>query len=169
MPSCFLQVLRSGNPLYDRRSTPSCATIIFCFGVNFPESSVDAVLSFDVIEHISPNQIKDFLKEMKRVLKKNGSLIITTPNRRELRGLLFGHKIDPKHYKEFTIKELTKLLEDNGFAVKHKTGIYLPLPIPFVEHFASIYPIFWIFKLLVKLGIVFPNLSVTIFLTAEKV
>lgn len=45
----------------------------------FPDNTFDAVLSIEVIEHVkSPNLM---LKEIERVLKREGFLIITTPNK----------------------------------------------------------------------------------------
>ncbi len=131
-------------------------------------SSMDAVVCFDVIEHIPLNQINGFLGEVKRILKKKGQFIVTTPNSKELRGRIFGHKVDPKHYQEFTIPELCTLLEKNGFTVTCKTGIYVPFPIPYIEHFANIFPIYWLFAFLVQLGRIFPNLSETMFVVAIK-
>lgn len=130
--------------------------------------SMDAVVCFDVIEHIPSKAVKNFVNEIKRVLKKKGTFIVTTPNRKELRGKFFGHKVDPKHYQEFTIKELQDLLEKNGFEATYTTGIYVPLPIPFIEHFANIYPLYWIFAFLVKLGRVFPHLAETMFIVGVR-
>ncbi len=130
--------------------------------------TMDAVVCFDVIEHIPVNAVKSFVNEIKRVLKKKGTFIVTTPNRNELRGRFFGHKVDTKHYQEFTIKELQELLEKNGFEIKHTTGIYVPLPIPFIEHFGNVYPCYWLFAGLVKLGRIFPNLAETMFIVGVK-
>lgn len=130
--------------------------------------TMDAVVCFDVIEHIPVNAVKGFVNEIKRVLKKKGTFIVTTPNRKELRGRFFGHKVDQKHYQEFTIPELQELLEKNGFEIKHTTGIYVPLPIPFIEHFGNVYPCYWLFAGLVKLGRIFPNLAETMFIVGVK-
>ncbi|MEM3154790.1 MAG: class I SAM-dependent methyltransferase [Candidatus Woesearchaeota archaeon] len=132
------------------------------------DSSMDAVVCFDVIEHVPINAVKSFVEEIKRVLKKKGIFVVTTPNRKELRGKLFGHKVDPKHYQEFTIAELQELLRKNGFDIKYTTGIYLPLPIPLVEHFGNVYPFYWLFSGLVELGRVFPNLAETMFIVGVK-
>lgn len=45
----------------------------------FPNNSFDAVLSIEVVEHVK--NPKPMLKEIKRVLKRDGVLIITTPNK----------------------------------------------------------------------------------------
>lgn len=68
----------------------------------FDKGAFDVCVSFETIEHLK-NQEK-FIKEIKRVLKKDGLLVLSTPNK----------KIYPKgnifHTKEFTSSGLSKLL-----------------------------------------------------------
>lgn len=45
------------------------------------DQSIDVVVSFETIEHVSRTAQYEFLKEVKRVLKKEGYLIISTPDR----------------------------------------------------------------------------------------
>ncbi|OGH92246.1 MAG: hypothetical protein A2534_04980 [Candidatus Magasanikbacteria bacterium RIFOXYD2_FULL_39_9] len=47
--------------------------------IPFPDNSFDIVASFEVFEHIE--DWKKFLSEIKRVLKNNGRLFMSTPNR----------------------------------------------------------------------------------------
>jgi ubiquinone/menaquinone biosynthesis C-methylase UbiE len=47
--------------------------------IPFPDNSFDLVYSFQVIEHVQKDL--EFLREAKRVLKPNGILFISTPNR----------------------------------------------------------------------------------------
>lgn len=44
----------------------------------------DIVLSFEVIEHITEEQLSSMLQEVNRLLKKGGNFIITTPNKEQL-------------------------------------------------------------------------------------
>jgi len=46
--------------------------------LNFKDSSFDVIISFETIEHIK--HYDKFLSELKRVLKPNGVLIMSTPN-----------------------------------------------------------------------------------------
>ena len=55
-------------------------------GIPLGDAEVDVVISQEGIEHFE-NQLAA-LKEFNRVLKKNGSLIITTPNRSNMVGRL---------------------------------------------------------------------------------
>lgn len=59
----------------------------------------DAIVSFETIEHLDIGGQEAFLKEIKRLLKKEGVLIISSPNK-----LLYSDI--PKHKNEFHINEL---------------------------------------------------------------
>ncbi len=64
-------------------------------------NSVDVIVSYETIEHVDEEAQKSFLKETKRVLKQDGVLIISTPNKE-----LYS---DRYHYhNEFHIKEFYK-------------------------------------------------------------
>ncbi len=95
----------------------------------FPDKSFDVVTSFDVIEHIENDN--NFVKEIKRVLKTNGKILIATPNKNRLSNLLrklIGKPVsypliigyDDKlgqliHIREYTADELLNLFLKNGF------------------------------------------------------
>ena len=69
----------------------------------------DVVISFETVEHVSEDDQERFLKEIKRVLKKDGLLIMSTPNKVPF-GRLVGCKI-PFHDREFTENEYETYLE----------------------------------------------------------
>ena len=48
--------------------------------MDFPSQTFDVVVSFETLEHLSEDEQIQFLKEIKRVLKIDGLLIISTPN-----------------------------------------------------------------------------------------
>ena len=57
----------------------------FCASINkipLNDNSVDVVVSFETIEHVNADLQKEFLAEIKRVLKPNGILVISTPDKR---------------------------------------------------------------------------------------
>jgi len=70
----------------------------------------DVVVAFQFIEHIPAIEVKNFLCEVKRVLKGGGMLFITTPNRK-FRLLPLQRPFNPEHYQEFTAKRLFKTLK----------------------------------------------------------
>jgi SAM-dependent methyltransferase len=86
-----------------------------------PTGSVDVVTTLQVIEHVWDHG--EFIRECRRVLRANGTLLVTTPNR-----LTFSPGLDtpvnPFHTREFTALELTQLLTRNGFAVADVFGLH---------------------------------------------
>ncbi len=86
------------------------------FRLPFKDSYFDIVTMFDVLEHIPKDRGKEALAEIRRVLKSDGELIISTPKTNLLSNFLdpawyFGHR----HYSS---SYLTSLLRDTGFDVK---------------------------------------------------
>lgn len=82
----------------------------------FEENYFDLITMFDVLEHLPENSESRALKEIKRVLKKKASLIISTPSSSFLSKILdpawyFGHR----HY---SANQLKRLLENEGFSVE---------------------------------------------------
>lgn len=82
----------------------------------FRNNSFDLVLSTEVIEHVDKQ--KEALKEMSRVLKKGGILVITTPNRvfKPLFDFLSYIKIRPYHGYENWIYswDMLEIMQSNG-------------------------------------------------------
>lgn len=52
----------------------------------FKENSFDLIVCLDVIEHIKKDST--FIEEMYRILRKNGTILIATPNRNRLSNLI---------------------------------------------------------------------------------
>lgn len=63
----------------------------------------DGVVSFETIEHLNKNDQYRFLSGLKRVVKPNGFLIISTPDKRSWRkmGLSWDDHLHELDYKEF--------------------------------------------------------------------
>ncbi|MBO8183468.1 MAG: class I SAM-dependent methyltransferase [Archaeoglobus sp.] len=83
---------------------------IFANALSLPikSSSIDTILLTEVIEHI-PEPTK-LVRELARVLKKGGVLIITTPQ-------VWPLHEEPNDYYRFTKYGLKYLLETNGFKI----------------------------------------------------
>ena len=69
------------------------------------DNSVDFVVTFQVIEHIKDD--KQFLREIYRVLKPGGKMILTTPN------ILMSLTRNPWHFREYTPDKMREVLESS--------------------------------------------------------
>jgi len=91
----------------------------------FRDNCFDLVTMFDVIEHIPRNAETDCLAEVGRVLKNDGTLILSTPNSHFLAKIL-----DPAWYlghRHYSLAKLEGLLTKSGFqieSVNHGGGFY---------------------------------------------
>jgi len=92
--------------------------------LNIPSNSMDYITLLAVIEHI--DNPTNLLKEIKRILKKGGYLIITTPNIRwkwllELMAylrIISKNEIDD-HKIYYSTKSIISSLSSNGFNKKN--------------------------------------------------
>ena len=101
----------------------------------FENEYFDAVTCLDVIEHVF--EPRDLIKEINRVLKRGGSLVISTPNIRYWRHLFSlivkgrfpktsddTEHWDGGHLHCFTYKDIELLLSEHGFEVLVKGGVF---------------------------------------------
>ena len=75
----------------------------------FQDSSMDVIVSFETIEHVNEEIQTAFLAEIKRVLKSNGTLIMSTPDKAVYTDLVEGH--NEYHVKEFYRDEFVAYLK----------------------------------------------------------
>lgn len=71
------------------------------------DKSIDVITSFETVEHTP--QHSEFIAELRRVLKPDGVLIISTPNSLYTKPI-DGKPRNPFHVREFDAKELRELL-----------------------------------------------------------
>jgi len=93
----------------------------------------DNAICFDVIEHMQND--KQFLQEVKRVLKEGGALHLTTLNRNRLTTIIRKIIGKPRHYphrigggyhiREYTKDEFGNLLTSQGFKVEGLKSFFL--------------------------------------------
>ena len=91
--------------------------VIDAHKLDFPNESFDTVILFEAIYYLS--DIDTFMSEVKRVLKPNGKLIISSVNCEWP-----GSNPSPHSIKYYSAKELQELLRDNGFDVKVLAGFF---------------------------------------------
>jgi len=89
--------------------------------LGFQDGSFDVVICLEGLEHITFLEGMKFLREVKRVLCKNGLLILTTPLLREGR----YHSGNPYHLCEYKENEIEKILRDLQFRSLHKDYLTL--------------------------------------------
>jgi ubiquinone/menaquinone biosynthesis C-methylase UbiE len=91
----------------------------------FKERVFDAIFCGEFVEHISNTPL--LFKEMNRILKRKGYLIVTTPNYSSLHYKIkfFLNKTDflnpeGEHTRFYSEKSLTQVLQKNGFKIINK-------------------------------------------------
>ena len=107
----------------------------------YPSNYFSTVLCCELLEHLKIDPMH-MMREINRVLKQGGVLVLTTPNVVSLRAVhavIKGNHpgfynrypepragvTDPKHEREYTPSEISFLLEASGFIVDHvETGTY---------------------------------------------
>jgi len=80
-----------------------------------PDASLDVVVTFDVIEHFTRNELLPFVDQVHRVLKPGARWIIHAPNGESP----FGSRMrywDLTHELAFTRTSLSQLLLSSGFS-----------------------------------------------------
>lgn len=110
---------------------------VCCSGEELPfaDNSFDKVLMSEVIEHLL--DWKMGIREVQRVLKPGGKLIIATPNKYSYLNLLYHFRVktrnqpfEKEHIKEFSRKELEKPLKEYFLVGKFSYVNYFPLFLP---------------------------------------
>jgi ubiquinone/menaquinone biosynthesis C-methylase UbiE len=76
--------------------------------IPFPDNTFDAIVSFETIEHLPKEAVEKYLGELKRVLKPDGEIYISSP---DITGFSLG-KVSSNHFhiQEFTKENFEKLL-----------------------------------------------------------
>jgi glycosyltransferase involved in cell wall biosynthesis/SAM-dependent methyltransferase len=115
----------------------------------YPDEHFSTVLCCELIEHLFEDPMH-MMSEINRILKPGGHLVLTTPNVAALRGIsaiLLGYhpgffhayikpaadsgEVDARHNREYTPREIHRLLDTSGFAVARlETGEFRDLPHP---------------------------------------
>jgi len=84
--------------------------VMDCYSLTFPDEFFDLVCSFEVIEHV--DSCDKYLSEIHRVLKRNGFVLISTPNKDTS-----AYSYSEHHLQHFNTLELEKLLKQHFGAV----------------------------------------------------
>ena len=79
-----------------------------CTGLPLPSASIDVVVSFETIEHLTAADQLEMLIEFARVLAPDGLLVMSSPNRRLYRDA--RNYVNPYHLQELYRDDLARLL-----------------------------------------------------------
>jgi len=120
------------------------------FHLPFNKSVFDSVAILDVLEHIYEDETSKALKEVYRVMKKGGVVVISVPLNENLEELNKNGKNYNRHLQEYTFKNLSKKLVSSGFVVLKSDYLY------------AFNKFYWSKSLIVKLvpGLRKPNLLI---------
>lgn len=111
-----------------------------------PRDHYDFVLALEIIEHMPKVHGETLLKNIRRVLRPEGILIISTPNKFSLQGLkgyYWGEKIrgrkwhawDRTHVHIYSSGEIIRLLKECRLSVQGITGFWYADTLPLVGDF----------------------------------
>ncbi len=79
--------------------------------LDMPDNFVDVVVSFETIEHIEDDKV--YLRELKRVLKPGGIVLISTPNKaKSLKNYFSKKPCNIYHVREYFKNEYVRLLRE---------------------------------------------------------
>lgn len=114
----------------------------------YPDGRFSTVLCCELIEHLTEDPMH-MMSEVNRILKPGGHLVLTTPNIASLHGIaaiIEGYhpgiftayirpradgEVEARHNREYTPKEIQRLLENSGFTVTLiETGPFRQTPRP---------------------------------------
>lgn len=84
----------------------------------FPDDTFDGIFTMDVLYHLNVTDTISALKEMSRVLKPGGILLIQLPAFERLKS---AHDVAIHTRQRFHIKEVSNLLDESNFKVKFLT------------------------------------------------
>jgi len=89
----------------------------------FQEESFDLIWSGESIEHVNVEDCQKVLKQVHRLLKKEGKFALDTPNRRVTKLQHPNAYIHPEHKIEYYYEDFLNLLKQNDFEIVAAKGI----------------------------------------------
>lgn len=114
----------------------------------FRNASFDTIVTIETMEHLQDSFL--FLREINRVVKSLGLIILSTPNRNVTSPVLFA-PLNPYHRKEYELRRIKCMLESLGIKI---TDVFFQTRTSLFQFFARAIGVFLVFPL-VKLKISF--------------
>ena len=111
-----------------------------CFDMPFDDDTFDLTYNSGVIEHFKYPKNLEMIREMLRVTKTGGRVMVIVPNRRciwyilyKKIGCLLGYW-DFGYEEDYTIKSLKKIMNEAGLEVERVFGLQALIPLATNEH-----------------------------------
>jgi ubiquinone/menaquinone biosynthesis C-methylase UbiE len=114
---------RSGVLASGQRGVPSIESDLESLAL--PSASVSCIGLFDVLEHV--NDRPRLLREIRRVLKKDGHLIMTVPS---LTWLWSQSDLDVGHFLRYSKRSVRAELKNSGFLVRSSRYFFVSIVLP---------------------------------------
>lgn len=105
------------------------------------DRSVDLVFASNLFEHLSDEELSLTIGEIKRILKKEGRLILMQPNYRLAYKTYFD---DPTHKKVFSHVSLEAFLISHGFIIELAKPKFLPFSLKSRPSLIPVFP--WLIR-----------------------
>lgn len=102
----------------------------------FRNSSFDAIISIETLEHVKNQPL--FLESIRNIVKPSGSILLSTPNKNVTSPIL-STPINPYHYKEYELSEITSVLKNSGIEV---IAVFFQTRISIINFLARVINIF---------------------------
>lgn len=94
------------------------------YNIPYNRSLFDFVIALDVLEHLRPSKIFDAYREMNRVLKKGGYIIVSVPTNEGLEEIVKNGKNPIGHLRTYTSNILKAELKLAGFKTLRVNRLY---------------------------------------------
>lgn len=92
--------------------------------IKFPNNFFDCVIALEVLEHIASFSLFKVLREVNRVLKKNGFFIVSVPLNEDLKAMLEKGMNPNAHMRAYQPELLKAELEIGGFKILKEKILY---------------------------------------------
>lgn len=90
------------------------------------DSSVELVIFLHVVEHIEDVELSKILREVRRILKKDGFVFVATPalqgRAHQIKGKSWKAFSDPTHINLKTFEQWTEFFNKNGYKLQNSYG-----------------------------------------------
>jgi len=168
-----------------------CFSQVDLQAIPLPDESVDLIVCSEVLEHVPDSKLA--MAELYRVLRKNGTMVFSMPNKYSyywlIRKLFYDVRLaikklrrrgeyiknyqydwDLKRHWCFTYKDINRLARDQNFEVIREDGVHtFPLPIVFFRFVFKLKLLFFVFDSIDKyLSRKLPKFSAFYFLVLKK-